>query len=118
MASRSPGLHSTFSCSGVSDGPDTSNACGKNIAITTMANTTRFLPGIESGSGIVGDTSASRTPSVTSTNNSRMPSPLRDGGVYHPDPSVTGVLPASTYVTGGGILTACPSATPLPSYNC
>jgi hypothetical protein len=39
----------------------------------------------------------------------RMPSPLRDGGVYHPDPSSTGVTPASTYVAGGGILTACPS---------
>ena len=23
----------------------------------------------------------------------RMPSPLRDGGVYHPDPSLPGVLP-------------------------
>ena len=43
----------------------------------------------------------------------RMPSPLRDGGVYHPDLSWTGVLLASTYVAGGGILTACPSATPL-----
>jgi hypothetical protein len=26
----------------------------------------------------------------------RMPSPLRDGGVYHPDLSFGGVLPAST----------------------
>jgi hypothetical protein len=33
-----------------------------------------------------------------------MPSPLRDGGVYHPDLSWTGVLLASTYIAGGGIL--------------
>jgi hypothetical protein len=26
-----------------------------------------------------------------------MPSPLRDGGVYHPDPSLPGVLHGSTY---------------------
>ena len=42
-----------------------------------------------------------------------MPSPLRDGGVYHPDPSLPGVLAGSTYMAGRGILTACPSATPL-----
>jgi hypothetical protein len=42
-----------------------------------------------------------------------MPSPLRDGGVYHPDPSLPGVLLISTSPSGGGILTACPSATPL-----
>src|SRR5215469_12064984 len=29
-----------------------------------------------------------------------MPSPLRDGGVYHPDPSRTGVTNASTLVHG------------------
>ena len=30
----------------------------------------------------------------------RMPSPLRDGGVYHPDPSQTGVTSASTSIGG------------------
>ena len=29
-----------------------------------------------------------------------MPSPLRDGGVYHPDPSQTGVTRASTSIDG------------------
>src|SRR6266436_3133349 len=29
-----------------------------------------------------------------------MPSPLRDGGNYHPDPSVTGVTDASTFIGG------------------
>jgi len=43
----------------------------------------------------------------------RMSSPLRDGGVYNPDPPVPGVLLISTSPSGGGILTACPSATPL-----
>ena len=43
----------------------------------------------------------------------RMSSPLRDGGVYHPDSPVPGVLPISTSTSGRGILTACPSATPL-----
>src|SRR5881275_2694252 len=43
----------------------------------------------------------------------RMPSPLRDGGVYHPDPPLPGVLHASAFASGGGILTPCPSATPL-----
>ena len=42
-----------------------------------------------------------------------MLSPLRDGGVYHPDPSFPGVLAGSTFMTGDGILTVCPSATPL-----
>ena len=42
-----------------------------------------------------------------------MLSPLRDGGVYHPDPSVPGVLLISTSPSGDGILTVCPSATPL-----
>ena len=42
-----------------------------------------------------------------------VPSPLRDGGVYHPDSPVPGVLPISTFPSGDGILTVCPSATPL-----
>ena len=42
-----------------------------------------------------------------------MLSPLRDGGVYHPDPSFPGVLLISTSPSGDGILTVCPSATPL-----
>src|ERR1700747_2298957 len=29
-----------------------------------------------------------------------MPSPLRDGGVYHPDPSRIGVTSASTFING------------------
>jgi hypothetical protein len=29
-----------------------------------------------------------------------MPSPLRDGGVYHPDPSGIGVTGASTFING------------------
>ena len=40
-------------------------------------------------------------------------SSLRNGGVYHPDASQTGVLPPSTFPKGRGILTACPSTTPL-----
>src|SRR5205085_9800946 len=35
-----------------------------------------------------------------------MPSPLRDGGVYHPDPTRPGVTPISTSPSGGGILAA------------
>ena len=31
-----------------------------------------------------------------------VPSPLRDGGVYHPDPSYAGVLPPSTFSSGSG----------------
>ncbi len=31
-----------------------------------------------------------------------VPSPLRDGGVYHPDPSYAGVLPRSTFSRGSG----------------
>ena len=42
-----------------------------------------------------------------------VPSPLRDGGVYHPDASRTGVLSSSSFPSGRGILTPCPSATPL-----
>jgi hypothetical protein len=34
-----------------------------------------------------------------------VPSPLRDGGVYHPDPPLTGVLSDSTFPPGDGILT-------------
>ncbi len=42
-----------------------------------------------------------------------MLSPLRDGGVYHPDPSYAGVTRGSTSPPGAGILTRCPSAAPL-----
>ena len=43
-----------------------------------------------------------------------VPSPLRDGGVYRPDPPRPGVLPAiNLHHRVRGILTACPSATPL-----
>ena len=42
-----------------------------------------------------------------------VPSPLRDGGVYHPAPSVLGVTPGSPFTPGGGILTPCPSAAPF-----
>jgi hypothetical protein len=39
--------------------------------------------------------------------------PEWDGDVYHPAPPGTGVLSASLFSTGGGVLTACPSATPI-----